>query len=344
VSSLSIKDIGEFDFIEMIKSTTSDDKSVLISIGDDAALIENTKNEQILVTSDLFIEGIDFRFDYFKPSELAYKVLAANISDITAMGGYPRWFTISLGFHHDTNVDFLLDFYKSLGIVSKENQISLIGGDLSDSDKFTISITLLGLIGKGIAIKRNGAKPGDSIWISGGVGFSSLGLFFLIESEKRKFSDLDDEFILYCIDRHKRPPIRSALGQRLARDHIASSMIDISDGLFRDMKHICDMSGVGSLIDMKKLPKVDILKKTSSQVGLDYKNVMSGGEDFELIFTVPPSKEREISLILKEFESLDITQIGSIVEVNHGLKILDLKDEIIDMDDIGYEHFKKEEI
>ncbi|MBU1626451.1 thiamine-phosphate kinase [bacterium] len=345
MSSLRIKNLGEFGFIEMIKSRMEDkDESVLISIGDDAALIKGFDKNQILVTSDLLIEGVDFSLDYFTPSELAYKALACNISDISAMGGKPSWYTISLGIHQDTKVDFLLDFYQSLSVMGRENQISLIGGDLSDSDKLTISITLLGLIGEGKAIKRAGARPGDNIWLSGGVGFSSLGLFFLHEEDSGKLDGLEGEFVKYCIDRQKRPPIRSTVGCRLARAGIASSMIDISDGLFRDLGNICKMSDVGSLIDIRKLPRIDKIRKATGKLGLDFRKVISLGEDFELLFTVHPSKTAEMALIREEFSALEMVEIGKILNAHEGMKSIFMNSEIVEMENIGFDHFIKDGI
>lgn len=341
MSSLKIKDLGEFGLIDYIRSINKrKDYNVSIPIGDDASLIENIKNGQILVTTDLLVEGIDFKLDYFNPSELAYKTIAVNISDISAMGGLPAWFTISIGFPENTGLDFLEKFFEELISWGEKNNISLVGGDISKAPKITISITLLGTVTDGKVIKRNGAKPGQSVWITGGVGFSFLGLEFLLKNSCKKSIDgVEKDFVNYCVNLHKKPPIRTSIAHKLAVNCLASSMIDISDGIFRDLDHICKMSNTGASIDLRKLPGIEKVTKVADIIKLDRNKVISGGEDFELLFTVDKNNLERLKHIILDYPDHDIKEIGKILDISEGFKYHDMYGKLNQMEPIGFEHF-----
>ena len=340
MSELTFKDIGEFGLIEFIKSKSIyNDGSVAIPVGDDAALIDKFKDRRILVTTDLLLEGVDLELDYFTPSEIAHKALASNISDLSAMGGIPNWFTLSLGVPESTSVDFLQSFYEKLLIISNENRIALIGGDFSQADKLIVSITLIGSVERGDAIRRNGACPGDSIWLTGGVGFSSLGLFFLRNQVGiEQFNKTDNEFIRYCIQKHKKPPIRTGIGSTLASEYLASSMIDISDGLFKDLSHVCRMSKVGSHLDLRKLPGIEKIREITDYFKLDLNSILSGGEDFELLFTVAPAVAKKIT---KRSKDCRFFPIGQIQKRGFGLKLVKktARKKVVKLLDKSFQHF-----
>jgi thiamine-monophosphate kinase len=346
VSNKTIEDVGEFGFIEKIKSKfTFVDKSVHIPIGDDAALLDTGKNNNlILVTTDLLVEDVDFSFNYCSASNIAFKAIAANVSDITAMGGLPRWFTVSLGLPSETSEEFLDSFYDAICKFCTNERISLIGGDLSESCKFLVSITMLGLIEEGLVITRDGAKVGDTIFLIGGVGFSSLGLIMHKYPAKKELVQKDSEFVSFCMKRHLNPPIRSKIGQFIANHKIANAMIDISDGLFKDLWQIARTSHVGAFIDILTLPYVQDFKKLSNLLDIDFKAIISGGEDFELLFTVSQDKIQMITDMREEFPDVGFYEIGKIVDQSDGLKFKDLDGNIINIELSGYEHFKKNSV
>jgi thiamine-monophosphate kinase len=259
----------EFEFIEKIRRKFSLDK-----IGDDCAVLPKNETHDMLITSDLIVEDIDFRRSWMIPEFLGHKALAVSLSDIAAMGGKPLYSMLSIGIPEDVwRTDFVDEFYEGYFKLAKIFAIELIGGDVSKTpNKIVIDSTVIGEIEKDRAILRSGAKVGDLIFVTGEIGGASVGLKFLEEK-----IDGFDELKL----RQLKPNPRIEAGQFLKE--FATTMIDISDGLSSDLMHICHASRVGAKIFADKIPHL------KSEIW-NLESALNGGEDFELLFTVNPKK------------------------------------------------------
>ena len=315
---------SEFDFIRYIKKSYG-----LRAIGDDCAVLPKDADSDLVVTADLLVEDIDFRLEWTTPENLGYKALAVSLSDIAAMGGEPVWAMLSIGVPKKLwESDFVKRFYQGWLALAKDFNVELVGGDISRSpDKFMVDSIVGGEVPKGNAILRSGAKPGDGIFVSGRLGGAAGGLRLLKQAVEREPLD---NWKQRLIDRQLRPTPRIELGKYLRESGLASSMIDISDGLSSDIYHICEASGVGAKLDASLLPIDEDLKHLFSPDEM-LAFALNGGEDFELLFTV--RQENTSSL-----ESRDFCQIGMITE---NTEIVMLKDgnEIIDLQPSGFRHF-----
>ena len=311
---------SEFEFIRNIK-----EKYDLGRVGDDCAVLPlDARNDQV-VTADLLVEDIDFRLEWTKPEDLGFKALAVSLSDIAAMGGRPKWAFLSIGvparIWRSTFVD---KFYAGWFALAREHGVELAGGDVSRTpDKIVIDSIVMGHTPRGKAVRRSGARPGDSIFVTGSLGGAAAGLALLESGTKAQGKQRR------LIARHLRPTPRVEVGLHLGRRGLASSMIDISDGLSADLHHLCDESSVGARIYLDALPvdrDLDGIDERSIN-----KFVLSGGEDFELLFT---SKRKTFS----HAGSTPITRIGEVTS-EPGIVELVSKTKVTLLPRIGYRHF-----
>jgi len=275
-------------------------------IGDDCALIDVDAHQQLVTTVDTLIERVHFPVDT-SPADIAYKALAVNLSDLAAMGAMPNYFTLALTL---PNIDeqWLEDFSSSLKALATKYNIKLIGGDTT---KGTLSITInaTGTI-QGVALMRSGAKVGDGVFVSNVIGDAALA-WKQIQSQKLPSRSLLTQF--------NRPEPQVKLGQALLG--VASSCIDISDGLEQDLSHILTHSKVGASIDLDALPLSDEVEQYIADTG-DWCVALAGGDDYELCFTVPKSQLGTTQSIEKELGVI-LTKIGVIVESGLEIKGLD---------------------
>ena len=300
------KPLGEFDLIDRFFKTgadslhTSADPAIALGIGDDCALIKPSSNEEIAITSDMLVEGRHF-FAEADPELLARKALAVNLSDLAAMGARPVGFTLAIAL---PKVDeaWLKSFSQGLFATAQEYSCPLIGGDTT-AGPLTISITALGSIPSGKAIRRSGAKVGDEIWVSGSIGDARLTLAAL-----RHEINLPKEDLQQVEHRMHQPSPRIELGMQL-RD-IASAALDISDGLLGDLNHILMQSQVSAQVDLDKIPKSSTLQK--QDISIQNLFAACGGDDYELCFTAHPSQHEKIQAISKSL-NLPLSMIGKIL-------------------------------
>ncbi|HUR97912.1 MAG TPA: thiamine-phosphate kinase [Pyrinomonadaceae bacterium] len=286
---------SEFEFIRNIK-----DKYGLRHVGDDCAVLPKDSKTDCVVTADMLVEDIDFRIEWTTPQLLGVKALAVSLSDIAAMGATPKWAMLTIGVPERIwNTDFLDKFYEGWTTLAKHHDVPLIGGDVSRTpDKIVIDSIVAGEVPKGKAILRSGAKPGDSIFVTGSLGGAAGGLI-LLESGFR-YSKVGKRRKA-LIARQLRPTARVEAGKHLMSRSLATAMIDISDGLRADLYHLCDASAVGARLESTVIPydeNLSALMPASEWAGL-------GGEDFELLFTSPRKKISSAKLPL-------ITRIGEI--------------------------------
>ena len=300
------KPFGEFDLIERFFKTaanslrTNADHAITLGIGDDCALIKPKTDEEVAITSDMLVEGRHF-FAGANPELLGRKALAVNLSDLAAMGARPIGFTLAIALPTVDNT-WLEAFSKGLFAMAEEYSCPLIGGDTT-AGPLTISITTFGALPKGEAIRRSGAKPGDDIWVSGAVGDARLALAAL-----RHEITLSTEDLQQIEHRMHNPTPRIELGVQLR--NIASSALDVSDGLLGDLRHILKQSQVDAEIQLDKLPKSDTLQKQDVQIQNQF--AACGGDDYEICFTAPASQRDNIQAISKSIE-LPLTIIGKTV-------------------------------
>ena len=317
---MKIKDIGgEFGLIERLRSKVKLYSNDVVGIGDDAAVLKHDKNNYLLFKTGMMVENSHFSLKYSSPEQIGMKAVEQNVSDIAAMGGIPKFALVSLALPNSIEVDFVDKLYKGINEKSRKYKISIIGGDITHSKEIVISISLIGFVEKNFLVLRSGAKADDLIFCSGDVGKSSAGLELLKHSKKGK-----------SIKKHLEPKSRLDLARKIARLGV-NSMIDVSDGIASEVKHICDRSKVGAIIYADKLP---ISKDTINDAKKISKNpidfALYGGEDFELIFTADKSK-------LKQLKKYDIKVIGEIVDKKYGIKLI-RNNKKFDLGS-GFEHF-----
>jgi thiamine-monophosphate kinase len=319
---MKISDLGEFGLIKKIKEQSKGrSPATLIGIGDDAAALSLSPSKKLLATTDMLLEGVHFDLSYTDLYSLGWKSAAVNLSDIAAMGGVPRFCLTALGIPSTISVEQIKEFYKGFNALCRKYNVYLVGGDTCRSEKgLVVSVTALGEVEKSKMLTRAGAQPGDLIFVTGTLGDSAAGMELLKAGYRGQGTGLSSKGykseirnpqseITRLIKKHLQPMPRVGLGRMIALSGCATSMIDISDGLSSDLGHICEESGVGAEIGAEQIPFSKDFSKTAGQqnaASLHY--ALSGGEDYELLFTVPPSK-------LKKFLSLKIAsmQIGAII-------------------------------
>src|SRR5574337_187786 len=260
---MRISTIGEFALIERIKSMLPRPHDALLGIGDDCAALRPTAGTDLLLTTDLLVEGVDFTLQTITPFRLGRKAMGVNLSDIAAMGGLPRAALAVLAISPDGEIEFVDELYRGLQEEGARFGIEVVGGDLSASSTLTIGVTLVGEAKAGKAVTRSGAKPGERIWVTGRLGAAAAGLAALragyrlrdnrIEAPCELTSPLR-EAISQAIERHLCPIPRIQEGRALAEAGIASAMIDLSDGLASDLAHLCRESGVSATIREDRIP------------------------------------------------------------------------------------------
>lgn len=316
-----IANLGEFGLIDhLTKNIEIKNESTEKGVGDDAAVL--AYNKKILVTTDLLLEGVHFDLTYVPLKHLGYKSAAVNFSDIYAMNGKPKQITVSLGISKRFSVEDLEEFYEGLRLACDYHGVDIVGGDTSSSlTGLTISITCLGEGEEGKIVYRNGAKDTDLVCVSGDLGAAFMGLQ-LLEREKKVFSgekDFQPDFSgkEYILERQLKPEARKDIVELLAENKVVpTAMMDISDGLSSELKHICKQSGVGVHIYEERIPIDYQTAMMAEQFNMNVTTVaLNGGEDYELLFTVPLHNHDIVSKIK------GIHIIGHITKPDLGLTI-----------------------
>jgi len=278
---------------------------VRLGVGDDAALFRPRASREIILTCDWFLEGTHFLRKTHPPDSVGWKCLARALSDIAAMGGVPRCFLLSLALPDTHTGRWLDEFLAGLGRASRKFRLVLAGGDTTRRREICVNATVVGDVETGRAVTRSGASPGDLVYVSGRLGAAELGLEVLRRS--RGPGHRNDS----ARRKHLYPEPRLALGRWMAEKRLASSMMDLSDGLSSDLLRLCAASGVGACLEGATIPCLrtsDIARK----YGLDpFKLALHGGDDYELLFTVSLRKAR---LLPRAFQGIPLTLIGKITK------------------------------
>jgi len=317
-----ISTLGEFGLINhLTQNNETKNASTILSVGDDAAVIDNF-GRQTVVSTDLLIEGIHFDLSYTPLKHLGYKSIVVNLSDIYAMNATPSQVTVSIAFSNRFGLEALDELYAGIYAACDKYQVDLIGGDTSTSQKgLIISVTAIGEVAPGNFIKRSTAKPNDLICVSGDLGGAFLGLT-LLEREKKIFEETgaqpDLENQAYIVGRLLKPEARNDIIAFFAEKEIApSAMMDISDGLSSDILHICNQSKVGCVLYEDKFPIHEDAKQFAYKLQLDPTAcALSGGEDYELLFTISQTDYEIVK------DNKEISAIGYITEEKEGSIII----------------------
>ena len=317
-----ISTLGEFGLINhLTQNNETKNASTILSVGDDAAVIDNF-GRQTVVSTDLLIEGIHFDLSYTPLKHLGYKSIVVNLSDIYAMNATPSQVTVSIAFSNRFGLEALDELYSGIYAACDKYQVDLIGGDTSTSQKgLIISVTAIGEVAPGNFIKRSTAKPNDLICVSGELGGAFLGLT-LLEREKKIFEETgaqpDLENQAYIVGRLLKPEARNDIIAFFAEKEIApSAMMDISDGLSSDILHICNQSRVGCVLYEDKFPIHEEAKQFAYKLQLDPTAcALSGGEDYELLFTI---SQTDYAIVK---DNKEISVIGFITEEKEGSVII----------------------
>jgi thiamine-monophosphate kinase len=329
-----LKDIGEFGFIERIKKgCLIRDTNVIRGIGDDCCVFRTSGKMALLLTTDMLVERVHFLLDSIPPYKLGRKSLAVNISDVAAMGGTPKEAVVSIGIPDKVEVVFLDTLYDGMKSMAKEHDVNLLGGDTTSSPHYLIiNVALVGEVDEEEILYRSGAKVGEVIFLTGAVGSSAAGLDTLLT--KRLFDGRD-----YLLDAHHDPYPHVKEGRIIARTRIASSLIDVSDGVAADLGHICTQSEVGALIEEERIPTTELFREYCERVNQDFRHLcLHVGEDYVLLGTVPRPSVAELQKALTE-QGCEFHPIGETV-AEPGLKLKDRNGSIEEIEATGWDHFK----
>jgi thiamine-monophosphate kinase len=318
-------------------------------IGDDCAIFEPAQDEKFIVSTDMLVEHIHFTRQYFRPEEIGKRALAVNLSDIAAMGGCPLYYLLGLGIPENYTDKELENFFEGCRETGQKFGIQLIGGDLNRTgDIFIIGVTVIGNVQSRTQLQRSGARTGDLLCVSGTLGDSKLGMIMLNKFYDKNGSEVleseDDEHgrrssdYKYLVNRHKLPEPRIREGLILARSGTATAAIDISDGLTIDLERLVQESGVGCRVQLKKIPVSDAAQRFTNSLDLNLLELaVSGGEDFELLFTINP---QSLATVEREFKDMGtkLSVIGEILEQGAGITYIDINGESV-TPPRGYLHF-----
>jgi thiamine-monophosphate kinase len=298
---------------------------------DDAAILDLPAGRQLIVTVDALVAGVHFLPDD-PPDLVARKLLRVNLSDLAAMGATPLGYLMTTALPASYGESWLAGFAAGLAADQAEFGVALLGGDsVATPGPATLSLTALGSVAEGQAIRRVGASPGDDVYVSGTIGDGALGLRAL----RGELAGLDPEACAALADRYHLPRPRLALGGRLAG--IASAMLDVSDGLVGDLGHICAVSGLSGIIEAERVPLSEAARRALALDGTLLPLVLAGGDDYELVFAAPRDREPAITAIGAEL-GLPVTRIGRLAS-GSGVRVLDAAGKDIDLASQGYRHF-----
>lgn len=319
--------MGEFDLIKRYFSRKSLQNGVILSVGDDCAITSIPSGYQLAITTDTLVEGTHF-LPSISPADLAYKSVAVNLSDLAAMGATPTWMSLALTLP-EIKEEWLAEFSQSLFAILDRYGVSLIGGDTTKGS-LSITLTAQGFLPENQGLFRHQAKVGDWIFVSGFLGDSAAGLDLLLQNRK-----IENESDRYFIQRHLNPTPRVELG--LALRSFSCCALDVSDGLLADLEHILERSQVGAEIYLENLPLSRHLCIQYEQTQAE-KFALTGGEDYELCFTVSEEKREEMEQVLR-LQGIKVTCIGKILPQTSGLNLLKNGEKVTLPEHCGFDHF-----
>jgi thiamine-monophosphate kinase len=310
-AALTVAAVGERGLIDRIrKRLPPPPTDLLVAVGDDAAVVQPERGTLQVLTTDALVEGVHFDRRYSSPSDIGYKALAVNVSDIAAMGGTPRFALLSLMLPETLlldDVDALLEgFLEMAGAVG----VALAGGNITRSPgPLVLDVTVVGSVRPRRILRREGGKAGDALFVTGSLGAGVAGLAWLKEHTGR---DPEDPDIARCVQRYRRPEPRTRAGVILGRTRAASACMDLSDGLADGVRQIAEASGTGARIDAALVPVDPGAVRWFALSGDPVMASLSGGDDYELLFTVPARSRGRLRTVISQSRGLPVTRIGEL--------------------------------
>lgn len=344
---LLVEDIGEFALLERLVEVLGSagrgaGQGVIRGIGDDAAVLQSNPGTRLLASCDMLVEGRHFDLSYFSPRQLGWKALSVNLSDIAAMGGRPRWALVSLGLKPQLKVSFVEEIYAGMAELAADFGVTIVGGDTCSSPEcLVIDICILGEAYRKEVAYRSGAREGDLILVTGKLGAAAAGLVYLRAAEKVKFEGVEE-----LQQAHLKPLPRVKEAAVLIQSGLVGAMNDISDGLASELHEIAQASGCGARIWAERLPispAADLLARRLGGSAQEW--ALYGGEDYELLFTIPggkgaPLKARKLARKMMKTTGTPLSLIGKILPAPGAVEIVQANGEIEPLLPGGFNHFK----
>ncbi len=321
---------NEFERIERFFAPLTEGFPGAFGLSDDAAVVTPPAGRDLVVTTDTIVAGVHFKGDE-PPRLIAAKLLRVNLSDLASMGAAPLAYTLNIALPDTIDDDWLEDFADGLRADQEAFGIALAGGDsVSTPGALTLTVTAFGLVATGGALRRSGARPGDAVWVSGTIGDAALGLAAL----RGELAGLDAAAREALVERYRRPDPRVELGCRL--HGLANAAIDISDGLAADLGHIAGTSGVAATLESSRIPLSSAARAALAADRELLSAVLTGGDDYELLFTAPPGAEEKIAALSAGI-GLPLTTVGRI-DAGAGVRVLGATGQEIALDGKGWVH------
>jgi len=339
--------LQEFALIRTLQRTFGQGgPSIVQGMGDDAAVVAANPKTWYILTTDLLAQGVHFDLRTASLESVGYKAAMANLSDLAAMGATPRYCLVSLAAPSGRTENDIHQLYRGMMRACRRHRVRLIGGDTSGSKQgLFVNLTLIGTTPRGRALFRRGARIGDSVYVTGTLGDSRAGLS-LLQEPKRKAARQRSTRLPFSrrrmlINRHLYPTARIQEGCMLARYRLASAAIDLSDGLSGDLHHLCEQSHVGAEIELAALPLSPACRAFASCLNADpVQLALSGGEDYELLFTVPHRNQPRLEHLAR-VRGFRMTAIGRITARRTGVMVKRPDGTRRSLPSISYEHFRR---
>ncbi len=333
-----LDEIGEFGLIARIREAVARRRDdVILGIDDDTAAVR-VGREVLLLTTDALIEAVHFRFEYFEPTEVGWRLMAANLSDVAAMGGEPLFALVALALPKTIPVEHVQEIYTGLADLADRFDVAVVGGDTTGSPGGSfLALTMLARAPEGRFGRRDRARPGDVLAVSGYLGGSQAGLNVLLGR-----NGLRGTAYPTVVERHKRPWPRVQEGKFLVHEVGVECVIDVSDGLASEVGHLCRLSGVGARVEAERVPLHPETIRVAEHLGesaLEY--ALYGGEDFELLFSVPRNRWKALSAEWQARFDTPLTRVGEVVEARQGLTLV-LPERVQPLTPRGWDHFRHE--
>ena len=327
---MKVNQIGEFSLIESIKKKIfAKDRQVLVNIGDDAAVIKSSPNRLLVFTTDTLVEKVHFDLRYFTFEEVGWKAMTANLSDIAAMGGLPKYALVTIGLPKSIESEEVLSLYRGMNKIARRYDCKIIGGDTTLSPRnLFVTIALLGEVEPGLFVERTEAQLGDLICVTGNLGESKAGLEYL-----KKYGQGDH----LLLRKHLQPYPRIQQARILVRNLKITSMIDISDGLSSELFHLTWENGLGAAVYEDKLPLSPSCRKLASILNLSPLSLaLSSGEEYELLFTIGKKELKKIDSIKRK---VNLSIIGEVVDQSKGIRLVQRSGKTKELKKTGFVHF-----
>ena len=318
--------MSEFNLIDrFFKGLTIQRDDVHLAIGDDCAIMQVPEGQYLATSTDTLISGVHFPA-HTQAFDIGYKALAVNLSDLAAMGAKPAWVSLALTLPERNN-RWLDDFSNGFAKLAKLHNVQLIGGDTTRGE-LSITVQIYGFLEPNKVLRRDKAKPGDLIYVSGCLGDAGIGLQCVLNQLESEIS------LTTCVDKLNRPVPRVELGEALVE--LSQCAIDISDGLAADLQHIVEESQCAARVELESIP---LSKELKSYYGskVDWKQVLTSGDDYELCFTVSPSEQRNLNKLAARLD-IKLTPVG-IIKEGAGIEFINREGETADLQVTGYNHF-----